>query len=337
MDKKFLTEICEIDGISSDEIDVRKKLKEKFNNYDNLIHDGIGSQIFEYCGDGPKLMFASHMDEVGFMVKNIKENGLIDVIAIGGIKDTAKNFQKVRITNKKRETFIGLLNSFGDEMYVDIGVNTKEEVEKLCIDIGDMVCFASKSEWLNKNILMAKALDDRIGNFVLSEVDRRLKNIKRENSIYLCNTVQEEVGTRGGKCSADIVKPDVFFAIDVATAKDLDRSDSNNRKIGKGFMILNYDKTMLPNKKLLNYLKELAIKKGLAFQNDMFKGGGTDAGKAHLIDGGRLAVVLGIPLRYCHGNYSIVDMRDVNNLIEFILEIIKDFNTDMLKEIKNWY
>lgn len=337
MDKRFLAELCEIDGIASNEIDVRKKLRDKFKNFDSIDHDGIGSQIFEYRGNGPKLMFAAHMDEVGFMIRNIKDNGLIDVISIGGVKNTAKGFQKVRITNSVGKKFIGLLNSNDDCMYVDIGVDSKEDVEKFGIDIGDMVCFASDSEWLDEETLMAKALDDRIGNFILSEVDKRIKSLNRKNIVYLCNTVQEEVGTRGGKCSSDIVKPDIFFAIDVATAPDLDRSSSNHRKLGKGFMILHYDKTMIPNKKLLNYLKTLADKKGLDYQKDMFGGGGTDAGNAHLVDGGRLAVVLGIPLRYCHGSYSMVNMKDVEGLVDFIVEIIKDLDYNRLEEIKNLY
>ncbi|WP_300280342.1 M20/M25/M40 family metallo-hydrolase [Peptacetobacter sp.] len=337
MDKKFLEELCEIDGIASNEFDVAFKLKNKFKNADRMLIDGLGSQIFEYSSEGPKIMFAAHMDEVGFMIKNIRENGLIDLIPIGGVKETAKGFQKARITTSEGSKIIGLINSTDDKLYMDIGVDSDKSVENLGIDIGDMVCFASKSEWLNEDILMAKALDDRIGNFILSEVAKEINNLKeRKNSIYLCNTVQEEVGTRGGKCSTDIIKPDVFFAIDVATAPDLNRGCDNHRKIGNGFMILHYDKTMIPNKKFLNYIKNLAKENNIIFQKDMFGGGGTDAGNAHLVSGGRLAIVLGVPLRYCHGNYSMVNMKDVESLIKFIVEIIKDLDTDKLKDIKKY-
>lgn len=338
MDKQFLVELCEVDGIASNEFDVAERLENKFKNADKFMKDGIGSQIFEYSSEGPKIMFAAHMDEVGFMVKNIRKNGIIDLIPIGGVKDTAKGFQKGRITTSEGNKIIGLINSSENKIYMDLGLDSSYEIENLGVDIGDMVCFASESEWINEDVLMAKALDDRIGNFILSEVAKKIDGIKeRKNSVYLCNTVQEEVGTRGGKCSTDIVKPDIFFAIDVATAPDLDRSDENHRKIGNGFMILHYDKTMIPNKKLLNYIKNLAKEKNIKFQKDMFSGGGTDAGNAHLVEGGRLAIVLGIPLRYCHGSYSMVNMKDVEGLINFIIEIIKDIDSNKLKEIKNWY
>lgn len=341
MDKKFLGELCEIDSIATYEGSVRKKLKEKHINADSVEYDGIGSQIFNYKGKGPKVMFAAHMDEVGFMVRNITDIGMLDVIPIGGVKDSAKQFQKVTVTTEEGKKIKGLMNSKMDgekavSTYVDLGLENAEQVKNLGIEIGNMVTFSSKSEWLSEDILMAKALDDRIGNFVLAEVAQRLSEVEHECDLYLCNTVQEEVGTRGGKCSADIINPDIFFAVDVACAPNLERGSSNHRKMGKGFMILHYDKTMIPNRKLLKYLKSIVNKHNIEFQSDMFGGGGTDAGNAHMINGGRPAAVLGIPLRYCHGSYSMVSMTDVELLVEFIIEIIKDIDNETIKEITDF-
>ena len=95
----------------------------------------------------------------------------------------------------------------------------------------------------------------------------------------------------------ELVNPDIVFAIDVACAPDLVRNYTNQRKLSKGCMIVHYDKTMVPNKKFLNYIKDLSIKNNIKFQCDMFSGGGTDAGNIHLLKGGKLALVLGVPLR----------------------------------------
>ena len=278
-------------------------------------------------------MFCSHMDEVGFMVRNISDIGMLHVVPIGGVKDTAKAFQKVTVTKDDGSKIIGLMNcSFGSDnkvkdTYVDLGLHNAKEVLELGVNVGDMVTFASKSEMLNENVLMAKALDDRVGCYILKEVDRRLKDVFHDNDLFLSFTSSEEVGTRGGKCSTDTVNPDILFAVDVSCAPDLTRNYTNQRQISKGCMIVHYDKTLVPNRKFLKYIKNLASEHNIDFQSDMFGGGGTD-GAAHIVNGGKLAIVLGIPLRYCHGSYSMTDIRDTENLIELIMQIIKTLNKE---------
>lgn len=333
----YLKRLCEADAIASNEQEVRDILVENTNG--EISFDNLGSMIVRHKGDGLKIMFCAHMDEVGFMVRHISDIGMIHLMTIGGVKDSAKSFQKVNITKVDGTKIKGLMNCSYDEnnkvkdVYVDVGVNTSKEVYDLGINIGDMVCFDSDSELLSENIFMAKALDDRIGCYILSEIDKRIKNIKTENDIYLTYTSSEEVGIRGAKTSAELVNPDIVFAIDVACAPDLVRNYTNQRKLSKGCMIVHYDKTMVPNKKFLNYIKDLSIKNNIKFQCDMFSGGGTDAGNIHLLKGGKLALVLGVPLRYCHGNYSIVDMNDVEEVINLCTSIINDINIQKYNDI----
>ena len=340
MDINLLKKLCDGDAIAGNEQEVRDILLE--NIIGEVSYDGIGSMIVNHKGNGPKLMLCAHMDEVGFMVRHISDIGMLHVMPIGGVKDSAKAFQPVVITKEDGNKIKGLMNCSFDEsnkvkdIYVDIGLDNREEVINLGINPGDMVTFNSKSEMINDNVLMAKALDDRVGCYILKEVDRRLKDIKHENNLYLCFTSSEEVGTRGGKCCADKINPDIIFAIDVACAPDLSRNYTNQRQISKGCMIVHYDKTMIPNKKLLKYIKGLARENNIEFQSDMFSGGGTDAAQSHLSNGGKLSIVLGIPLRYCHGSYSMTDLRDVKGLINLILFIIKGFTNEEYKNISSY-
>lgn len=336
MNIDLLKRLCNADAIASNEQEVREILIEDIIG--EVSYDGLGSMIVNHKGIGPRLMFCAHMDEVGFMVRHISDIGMLHVIPIGGVKDSAKSFQSVIVTKEDGKKIKGLMNCSLDgdkkvkDIYVDIGVSSKEEVVNLGINPGDMVTFNSRSEMLNENVLMAKALDDRIGCYILKEVDKRLKNIMHENNVYLCFTSSEEVGARGGKCCSDIINPDVIFTVDVACAPDLVRDYTNQRQISKGFMIVHYDKTMIPNRKLIKWIKDLATENNIKFQCDMFSGGGTDAAQAHLSNGGKLSIVLGIPLRYCHGSYSMTDLRDVEGLIDLILCIIKSFT---IKEYTN--
>lgn len=339
MDIEILKRLCDADGIASNEDEIRNILIE--NTKADVSFDGLGSMIFHHKGEGPKLMLCAHMDEVGFMVRHISEIGMLYVIPIGGVKDSAKSFQKVTVTKSNGEKIKGLMNCSYDsnhkvkDIYVDIGLHSRKEVVEAEINIGDMVCFASESEMINENVLMAKALDDRVGCYILKEIDKRINSMFHENDLYLSFTSSEEVGVRGGKCTTDIIDPDVIIAVDVACAPDLVRNYTNQRQISKGCMVVHYDKTMIPNKKFLKYVKDLAMEKGIEYQCDMFSGGGTD-GAAHIVNGGKLSIVLGIPLRYCHGSYSMTDLRDIKGLIELIINIIRTLNKDKYKEIQRF-
>ena len=235
------------------------------------------------------------------------------------------------MTTSDGRKYEGLLNVTKDsngqvkDMYVDIGCETAQEVKDLGISIGDMVCFASSTRQIQPHVYMGKAMDDRSGCYVLAEA---LKQVKfNEHDLYFVATSSEEVGVRGAKTATHLIDPDIVYAIDVANNPELVKNYTNTRLIGHGPMIVHYDKTMAPNRKLLAYVKEVADKNNIPYQCDMFKGGGTDAGNAHLEAGGRLALVLGIPLRYCHGSYSMVHSNDLQHLIQLICKLIQIDNS----------
>jgi putative aminopeptidase FrvX len=247
---------------------------------------------------------------------------MVYLAILGGVEDRAKSMQLVRVTTHKGEKVEGLLNVERDakgqiqQVYVDFGFDSIAAVLAAGLDVGNMVCFASDYRELSaQGIVAGKAMDDRASCFALAQAMLALRSVELDVNVVAAFTSSEEVGMRGGRLTAQMVQPDIFFAIDVAKNPELDRGFMNTRKLGQGPMFEFYDKTMVPNPKLLRLLCKVADDAHLPYQKDMFKGGGTDAGTAHLENSGMLAAVLGIPLRYCHDPYSFASQQDLKTMV----------------------
>lgn len=344
---ELLKELSNADAIASKENEIRNIIKREVADYDvEIIYDSLGSLVIKKnttTKKPKKIMFAAHMDEVGFLVRHISHNGMIYVHPVGGVEDRSKEMQSVRVTTSKGTKIYGVLNVTKEadgsvkDMYVDVGVSSNQEISDLGIEIGDMCCFASDSKTTGLgSTVMGKAMDDRSGCYTLLLAMEKICKKASEFELYFAFTSSEEVGTRGGNLVTQQFTPDLFFAIDVANHPELDQGFKNHRKLDKGPMIVHYDKTLAPNTQLLQKVKQIANEHSIAYQSDMFSGGGTDAGIAHLVSGGRLSLVLGIPLRYCHGSYSLVHINDLKRLAELITYICIDLSTSELEKLKEF-
>lgn len=327
---ELLQQLSEANAIAANEEEVRNLLrKELQTDADEILYDNLGSIIFKRNGHTNfNIMIAAHMDEVGWMVKSILPSGLLEVIAIGSVRMNARSHQAVMITTKQRQRIAGYLVSNRDDigqsdqkMYVDIGVDKDREAIALGIQVGDMVTFDTGFKSYPNARYAGKALDDRVGCFIASEVFHKLAKEEVEANVYFAATSSEEVGMRGAKTATHKIQPDIAFVLDVACPKDI--LQESNRGIGKGPTLLHYDKTMVPNSSLLTYLKEIAKAYKLPYQADMFSGGGTDGGSIHIVNNGCICVVIGIPLRYGHAPLSIVDYKDIETSITLVYEAIK--------------
>ncbi|MGY3725095.1 Putative aminopeptidase FrvX [Granulicatella balaenopterae] len=343
MNEELLIRLSNADAVASKESEVRDILKEEMcASSDEVMYDKIGSTIFHQRGtqeDGVKVMFCAHMDEVGFLVRHISEIGFLYLVTLGGVLDKAKENQRVRVTTAAGQKVYGILNvtktdkGAVKEMYVDLGVDSKEEVAALGVEIGDMVTFDSHCTPFNRpEVYAGKAMDDRTGCYVICEALKRLKTLEHQADIYMAATSSEEVGVRGGKLATYRVNPDIVFAVDVANNPELVKNYANHRLIGHGPMIVHYDRMLAPNEKLLRFVKETAKKHQIPYQADMFGGGGTDAGSAHLSREGKLALVIGIPLRYCHAPWSLTHMADLEHTIELIVRIATSLTKEKYQE-----
>lgn len=319
--------LSNLDAIASMEDEVRIFLKDELKDYaDEIMYDNLGSIIFR-IGDNKnsKIMLDAHMDEVGFIVKNILNNGKILLKEIGNVSENSKINVRARVTTFNGEKIYGVISGGSSNLYLDLGLNSKKEVEELNIEIGNMVCFATEFiDYKINDVVEGKAMDNRVGCYILMQILKKLKYKKINSSIYFAFTSSEEVGLRGGRTAANLIKPNKAFVIDVVSSKDVfDDTPLNTRKNGKGFLIEVYDKTFIPSKEMINLVKTVAKIENVKYQLDTMNGGGTNAGEIHLQGSGIPSLVTAISIRYCHMAHSMVNMRDIEDLINVYVKLLQ--------------
>ncbi|MHA2255484.1 MAG: M42 family metallopeptidase, partial [Candidatus Heimdallarchaeaceae archaeon] len=276
---KILEELCNAFGPTGFEWGVQVKLKEYVQPFvDEVLQDRTGTLIFTSKGDmeGPKIMIAGHVDEVGFQVSSITKEGFLTFHQLGGWWDQTLLSQRVVLRTSEGKFIPGIIAAkpphivsaeerkkivTKDKMFIDIGCTSKAEAEELGVRIGDPMIPDAKFEiWKRTRIkkkdgeilerkdvklVVGKAFDDRIGAVIAAEVIRKIKeeNISHPNIVYGAATVQEEIGARGAKTSAQMIKPDVGIVIEVDIAGDIPGVDESKAptKLGKGPSIMTYE------------------------------------------------------------------------------------------------
>lgn len=356
MDKieKLLKELTEADGVPGYESEIRKVLDAHLKKLGKVSRDRMGSLICKNIGavDSPKIMLASHMDEVGFMVKHISTEGFIRFTPLGGWWDQVLLTQRVRIKTKKGD-ITGVIGAKPPHlipqeertktvnkknMYIDIGAKSDKEIEKAGIRIGDPIIPISEFTELSiPNTYMSKAFDDRIGCAVLVSVLEKLKNSKTPNSVYGATTVQEEVGVRGATTSVEMIDPDVAIILESDIAGDVPgiRPDESSTKMGEGPSLLMYDARMIPNLKLRDLVIDTAKKEKIPLQFTTMEGGATDGSIIHLHKHGVPTVVIGVPTRHIHSHNSILKRVDIDDTIELVLKVLKKLNKRTVTNLTN--
>lgn len=327
MERKFLKELCEAPAVASNERQVRSVLRRYCEPYGGKpVYDGLGSMIFTQEGHGPSVMLAAHMDEVGFLVRSVSAQGMLLVLPVGSVRTFSRFMQEVTVTTADNRKYVGILNAGYDNgmkeatgLYVDLGQDTDREIAELGIRPGDMVTFSSGYREFENGRFAARALDDRAGCYVMGQLMKRMAGICHNNRISYAFTSSEEVGTRGAKTAAHMVKPDVCIVLDAAcNGSEFVRDHTNNRQLGKGPMIVHYDKTLVSNRALVKLARRCAEERNIPVQDDMFLNGGTDGGVLHQDGAGHPTMVLGIPTRYGHSPYSIGCHRDLEQMADLL-------------------
>ena len=349
---KLFQELTEAFGISGYEEDIVNILKKNFGDHVTITKDNIGSIIAEKVGTSgkPKIMFAAHMDEVGFMVKSLTKDGFIKFIPIGGWWAGNLPGLRVKIKTKKGEYIPGVIGMKPihdlppeerkkipevDDMYIDIGATKKFDIkEKLGIRPGDpIVPEASFTQLANTDLYMAKAWDDRVGCALLIDLLNNIVATDHPNTVYLAGTVQEEVGLRGAKTAAFAVTPDIGFALDVSICRDTPRNDGGAvEQLGAGVGMLIYDRTMIPHAKLKDFVCELAELNNIPYHFTSIKGG-YDTGEIHLTHHGAPCLALGVPSRYVHSGSSIISLEDYENVLKLITLVVKNLGPEAFQQI----
>ncbi|MDN6196289.1 MAG: M42 family metallopeptidase [Atopostipes suicloacalis] len=353
-ENQMLIDLVSARGVPGNEGEVRKV----FINYaeehaDRIYQDGLGSIIAKKEGpkDSPKIMFAGHLDEVGFMVSQITDEGFIKFQTLGGWWSQVMLGQQVEIKSTKDTLIHGVIGCKPphvlskearetpykiEDMFIDIGASDKKEVEDWGVRPGDMITPYSPYRRLNDSkFLLAKAWDNRIGVAVALKV---LENIKKEdlvNTLYAVGNVQEEVGLRGAKTSSNLIQPDLSFALDTGTAGDTPGMTDKeaDSKLGEGPQIIIYDASMIAHKELRDFVVGIAEELEIPFQYTVITGGGTDAGSQHLSGQGVPSLAITVPTRYLHSHSSIIHEDDFKNTVKLVEEVIKRLDQETVEKI----
>jgi endoglucanase len=281
-----------------------------------------------------KVVIEGHADEISWYVNYITDDGLIYVIRNGGSDHQIATSKRVHIHTKK-----GIVKGvFGwpaihtrdkakeqspqlDNIFVDVGCTSKEEVEKLGVHVGSVITYPDEFFVLNDNKFVCRALDNRIGGFMIAEVARKLKetDIKLPYGLYITNSVQEEIGLRGAEMITQTIKPNVAIVTDVChdtTTPMIDKKKEGHTKIGDG-PVISYAPAVQNN--LRELLIATAEKHDIKFQRlASSRMTGTDTDAFAYSNGGVASALISLPLRYMHTTVEMVHKADVEAVINLI-------------------
>lgn len=344
--------LTELHGAPGFEDKVQKYMASELEeNSDEIIHDGLGG-IFAVKKsakeDAPKVMVAAHMDEVGFMITQLTDNGLIKFTPLGGWSSDVLLSQKFKIRTSDDTEIPGVIGSVpvhfkkGEknekteikDMLLDVGADSKEGLEKMGVRPGDSIVPDADFQVMEgTDKLLAKAWDNRYGCLVAIEVLESLKDVELDCDLYVGANVQEEVGLRGAKASSNLIDPDIAFVVDCSPANDMMGGDEDIGKIGEGTLIRIMDKTMILQKPMREYLLETAQAHDINHQY-YHSPGGTDAGSIHVSNEGVPSAVVGICARYIHTSHSIINYRDYLSAKSMLGELIKGMTQEKAEQLR---
>ena len=336
-----LKELSSVIAVSGNEENLAELIVKKLDVLcDDIKIDNIGNVIAFKKGQdsSKKVMLLSHMDEVGFVITNILDNGLLKFSLVGGIDERILPAKNVTISAKGTSVngVIGVcpIHLLGkenlrktlsqDELYIDIGAKNKQDAQRY-VRLGDSGVLDSEFTVFGDNRVLSRALDDRCGCAVLLELIREPMYF----DTYFVFTVQEEIGCRGAVCAAEEIKPNYAIVIDSTTACDIyGVSDEDSVcKLNGGGVVSFMDKGTIYNKDFFNLILKTAKEKNINCQTKNKVAGGNDASAVHKSAGGVKTAAISLPCRYLHTPSCVIslsDLIDTKNLVSAVLEKINE-------------
>lgn len=343
----LLQELTEASGVPGYEHEVRNIIRKHLEGITTIEQDRLGSIVCRKSGqaEAPRIMLAGHMDEIGFLVKLVTQEGFVKFSPLGGWWSQVMLAQRVIVKTRKGD-IPGLIGSkpphiLNEEerkklqepkdMYIDVGTTSAEEAADLGIRPGDPIIPVCPFTILGTGkTYMAKAFDDRVGCAVFIEVIKNLADGGHPNTVFGVGTVQEEVGLRGARTSSWMVDPDVGLTMEVGIAGDVPnvKIEEVQERLGKGPVIVIRDGSMVPNLRLRDLVIETAESMGIPYQFELLERGGTDSGAIHLHRRGVPNVVVGVPTRHIHSHAGIIHREDYDRTVELVTAVVKKLDAD---------
>ncbi len=340
--EKYLEAYTNAHGVPGFEEEVAELLRGSLSSWGEKSSDKNGSTAFSKGSGDKHIMIAAHMDEVGFRIQNVNSSGYIKFVPVGGWWGHTLLAQRVIIKTKSGKKILGIIGSKPvhflpktertkvlalSDMYIDVGADSKKEVEEMGIRLGDPIAPETSFSAMSKEgRFNAKAFDNRVGCAALPQVSDLLPDGIKNVRLSLAATVQEELGKRGARSISSVLKPDYAIVLEGTPADDTPgfSSDESQGEVGKGVQIRLHDPSAIMSPFLVDLAINTAEKMNIPHQIAVRTSGGTDAGAFAYANEGIPSIVLGVPARYIHTHNSIIDINDHVAMVKLAVEMSKN-------------
>ncbi len=293
-----------------------------------------------------RIMVCAHMDEVGFMINEIKSDGYLGIDTVGGISESVMAGRRVSILSK-RGLINGVIASKAihhkekkdrnkttpiDKLYIDIGARDSDEAKEY-VDIGDFATFESEFYGFGNGLVKGKAIDDRMGCAAMIEIARKLKDapLFENTDVYFCFTVREEIGLSGAKAAAFRIRPDLAIVLETTAIADIADTPAAKRvaDVGKGAVISVMDRSTIYDRELVDGAMTIAAKHGISAQIKRYVSGGNDAGTIHKTAEGIKTLAISVPTRYLHSPACVASLDDYSSVRDLCEQMIREFKEEI--------
>ncbi len=323
-----LTNICSTPG---NELGMREYLIKALSKEGKIIKTRWTGFYLDYKKNSPKkktnIVITAHMDSPGFTVRNINEDGTLDIIPLGGINPDISSVRSVNLQTSKK-SYNGILTISGEKDENDnkdtnyqgyFGFSSQKDAKTAGVEKGDPVCFTAPIYQLRNNYIAAPYLDNRIGIYILLKTLQTIKNIDLKCNIYFAFTSCEEIGGRCARIMADMIKPSIAICLDATY-------EEGSIEMGKGPVITLSDASVILPRVVRDSISKIAQKSKIPLQFEVYNSAGTDAASFKDTDGGCLTIPILVASLNNHSSHEICSMKDVNNSTKLILAFLKNHN-----------
>jgi putative aminopeptidase FrvX len=352
--ERLLEELTNAPGPTGFEGPVRAIVRRELAPIAEVETDGLGSLIAHLAGptDGPRVMLAAHMDELGLLVRRVTPEGYLKFQTLGGWLDQALINQRWHVLTRNGPVpgvsgikTVHVMTPEArnklfprDEMFIDVGADNAEDVEqRLGIRPGDPIVPDSRFEPLaGGKLYLAKAWDDRVGVAVMVLALRALHEAGHPNAVFAAATVQEEVGLRGAETSARHVRPDIGINLESGVAGDYPgiTADEAQEKVGKGPAVFLHDTSMLPNLKLRDLCIDVAREAEIPLQFNVLSGYGQDGAAMQRTGSGAPAVNIVVPTRYLHSHNGVISRSDFDQAVRLVTALVQRLDAETVAGLR---
>lgn len=348
--RDLLSDLMSVPGLSGHEDRVRRRIENHLAPL-SCLSDRLGNLWTTFEGTGPSVLVFAHMDQLGFVIRKIEDEGFLRLERLGGVPERALASQEVQVCVGEGRDVAGIIANkshhattaeekytvvrYGD-LYVDCGFESRAESEAAGVRIGSPVVYAPGSFPIGRHRMTGPAIDDRAGCAVLIEVARALAGRSGGPTVHVAFTTLEEFNLRGALPLAQRLQPDIAIQIDLMLATDTpDMRDRGEMRLGQGPGISLYSfhgrgtlNGVIPHPAMVRLFEETAEAEAITLQRSAQTGVLTDLSYVQLVGEGVASVDVGFPMRYSHSSREVVDMRDLEALRDLLIAALGRIGPD---------